>query len=152
MKWAGFFPLKRDESETGMGGAGRSLGGRVGGWGAVCAGVAFAVAMTCIAQDGRPAASGAASERDSAASVAAIQAGSGANQTAEQKAATADSARKKQIASESTELLAMAVALKAEVDKTNKDVLSMTVIRKADEIEKMARMVKEKMKLTAGAN
>jgi len=44
----------------------------------------------------------------------------------------------------------MAVALKAEVDKTNKDTLSLKVIRKADEIEKLARTVKEKMKQSSG--
>lgn len=143
MKRAGFSPWKSDEARTEERGVGMSPEGRRAGWGAVCAGIALAVAMTCIAQDGRPAATGAA---------AALQAGSGANQTEQQKAASADSERKKQIASESTQLLAMAVALKAEVDKTNKDVLSMTVIRKADEIERMARMVKDKMKLTAGGN
>ena len=42
------------------------------------------------------------------------------------------------------------MALKAEVDKTNKDMLSLNVIRKADEIEKLAHNVKEKMKLTVG--
>jgi hypothetical protein len=36
------------------------------------------------------------------------------------------------------------------VDKTNKDMLSLNVIRKADEIEKLAHSVKEKMKLTVG--
>jgi hypothetical protein len=38
------------------------------------------------------------------------------------------------------------------VDKTNKDMLSITVIRKADAIEKLAHQVKEKMKLTVGAS
>ena len=38
------------------------------------------------------------------------------------------------------------------MDKTNKDMLSITVIRKADAIEKLARQVKEKMKRTAGAS
>ena len=59
--------------------------------------------------------------------------------------------RKRQIAEDSANLLKLAVELKAEVDKTNKDVLSITVIRKADAIEKLARQVKEKMKLTVGA-
>jgi hypothetical protein len=59
---------------------------------------------------------------------------------------------KKQIADDSSHLLTMAIALKAEVDKTNKDTLSVAVIRKADEIEKLARSVKEKTKTSAGAN
>jgi hypothetical protein len=58
----------------------------------------------------------------------------------------------KQVSVESTQLLAMAVALKAEVDKTNKDMLSINVIRKADAIERLAKTVKEKMKVTVSAN
>lgn len=71
-------------------------------------------------------------------------------QTKEQNFAAANTERKKQIADDSTKLLTLAMSLKAEVDKTNKDTLSLTVIRKADEIEKLAHNVKEKMKLTVG--
>ena len=71
-----------------------------------------------------------------------------AKQTKEEKAATAENLRKHQIADESTQLLTMAIALKKEVDKTNKDMLSINVIRKADEIEKLAHNVKEKIKQT----
>jgi hypothetical protein len=38
------------------------------------------------------------------------------------------------------------------VDKTTKDTLSLSVIRKAGEIEKLAHNVKEKMKLTVGGS
>ncbi len=62
----------------------------------------------------------------------------------------ANAERKKQIAEDSERLLKLATDLKAEVDKTTKDTLSLTVIRKADEIEKLAHNVKEKMKLTVG--
>ena len=58
--------------------------------------------------------------------------------------------RRKQIADDSAKLLKLATDLKAEVDKTSKDTLSMGVIRKAEEIEKLAHSVKEKMKLTMG--
>lgn len=64
----------------------------------------------------------------------------------------ANAERKKEISDESAKLLTLAMALKAEVDKTNKDMLSLNVIRKADEIEKLARSVKDKMKLTVGGN
>jgi len=64
----------------------------------------------------------------------------------------ANAARKKQINAESAKLLKLATELKAEVDKTNKDTLSIGVIRKADEIEKLAHSVKEKMQLTMGAS
>jgi hypothetical protein len=60
--------------------------------------------------------------------------------------------RKRQITEDSANLLKLATELKAEVDKTNKDMLSITVIRKADAIEKLAHQVKEKMKLTVGAS
>jgi hypothetical protein len=58
--------------------------------------------------------------------------------------------RKRQLAEESAMLLKLATDLKSEVDKTSKDTLSINVIRKADEIEKLAHDVKEKMKLTIG--
>ena len=64
------------------------------------------------------------------------------------EAAPAD--RKKQIAEDSAKLLKLATALKTEVDKTTLDTLSLTVIRKADEIEKLAHSIREKMKTTVG--
>ena len=60
--------------------------------------------------------------------------------------------RKKQISDDSAMLLRLATELKTAVDKTSKDTLSIGIIRKADEIERLARGVKEKMKLTVGAN
>jgi hypothetical protein len=44
-------------------------------------------------------------------------------------------------------LLKLATDLKAEVDKTTTDTLSLEVIRKADAIERFAHDVKEKKKL-----
>jgi hypothetical protein len=64
----------------------------------------------------------------------------------------ANAERKKQLTGDSAHLLKLANELKAEVDKTDKDTLSISVIRKADEIERLAHVVKEKMKLTIGAN
>jgi hypothetical protein len=43
-------------------------------------------------------------------------------------------------------LLKLAVELKAYVDKSNANVLSLDVIKKAEEIEKLAHSVKDKMK------
>lgn len=63
-----------------------------------------------------------------------------------------NAARKKQISEETVKLLKLATDLKAEVDKTNQDTLSVGVIRKADEIEKLAHDIKDKMKLTVGAS
>lgn len=54
-------------------------------------------------------------------------------------AAHLDTPQKKELARESDELLQLARALKVEVDKTTKDTLSLTVVRKASEIEQTAR-------------
>jgi len=73
-------------------------------------------------------------------------------QTKQQNFAAANAERKKQIADDSAKLLKLATELKTEVDKTTKDTLSLGVIRKADEIEKLAHNVKEKMKLSVGGS
>ena len=54
--------------------------------------------------------------------------------------------RQKQLVLDTQKLLALANELKTDVDKSTKDTLSLDVIRKADEIEKLAHSVKEKMK------
>jgi hypothetical protein len=54
--------------------------------------------------------------------------------------------RQKQLVLDTQKLLALANELKVEVDKSTKDTMSLDVIRKADEIEKLAHTVKEKMK------
>ena len=64
----------------------------------------------------------------------------------------ANEERKKQIVDDAARLVELATDLKKEVDKTDKDTLSVNVIRKAEMIEKLAKGVKEKMKLTAGAS
>lgn len=60
--------------------------------------------------------------------------------------------RRKQMSEDSEKLLKLATELKAEVDKSTKDTLSLGVIRKADEIEKLAHAVKEKMKSSNAGN
>jgi hypothetical protein len=74
------------------------------------------------------------------------------NQAKKQDFEAANAERKKQIADDTSKLLELATQLKAEVDKTSKDTLSINVIRKAESIEKLAKGVKEKMKLTVGAS
>ena len=49
---------------------------------------------------------------------------------------------KQEITKESDDLLKMAMDLKSEVDKTTKDTLSLSVVRKASEIEQMAHKVR----------
>jgi hypothetical protein len=73
-------------------------------------------------------------------------------QAGKQNLEASNAARKKQAAADSERLLKLAADLKAEVDKTNEDTLSLAVIRKSSEIESLARAVREKAKLTAAAN
>ena len=54
--------------------------------------------------------------------------------------------RHKRLEADTAKLLALTNELKAEVDKASKDELSLDVVRKAAEIEKLARDVKERMK------
>jgi hypothetical protein len=54
--------------------------------------------------------------------------------------------RQKQIKRDTDKLLQLATELKDYVDKSNENVLSLDVIKKADEIEKYAHSVKERMK------
>ena len=49
-----------------------------------------------------------------------------------------------QVAADCASLLKLATDLKAEVDKTTKDELSMSVVRKAGEIEQLAHKVRKK--------
>jgi hypothetical protein len=62
----------------------------------------------------------------------------------------ANAIRLKQMMQASEALETLAMALKAQVDKP--DGLSQNEVNKAETIEKLARMVKERMKLTVAAN
>jgi nitric oxide reductase activation protein len=57
-----------------------------------------------------------------------------------------NSERQKQLEADTQKLVALANELKADVEKSNKDTLSLDVVRKADEIEKLAKSVRDKMK------
>lgn len=54
--------------------------------------------------------------------------------------------RQKEIIAETNRLLDLAKQLKAAVDKSNKDQLSLDVVDTAGEIEKLAKSVKQKMR------
>jgi hypothetical protein len=56
------------------------------------------------------------------------------------------------MATQNAALLKLATELKAAVDKSTKDMLSLAVIRKADQIEHMAHGMKDKYKASAAAN
>jgi hypothetical protein len=64
----------------------------------------------------------------------------------EKQAELRNTDRQKRLVADTDKLLALATDLKAQVDKSTKDTLSVDVIKKADEIEKLAHSVKERMK------
>ena len=67
-------------------------------------------------------------------------------QMREQQAQARNDDRQKKLVADTDKLLVLATELKQDVAKTNKDVLSVDVIKKAEEIEKLAHSVKERMK------
>ena len=60
--------------------------------------------------------------------------------------------RQKRLVADSEKLLQLATQLNQDVEKTNQHILSIDVVRRAEEIEKLAHSVKEKMQLTVGAS
>jgi hypothetical protein len=62
----------------------------------------------------------------------------------------ANKKRQQDIRDETEKLYQLATDLKAAVDKSNENTLSLDVIRKAEEVEKLAKKVREKMKDAIG--
>jgi hypothetical protein len=58
--------------------------------------------------------------------------------------------RKDQLAADTAKLLQLANELKAEMDKSTKDTLSISVLKKADQVERLAHKVRDEMKLSIG--
>ena len=54
--------------------------------------------------------------------------------------------RHQELKKDTDKLLELATELKQYVDKSNENVLSMDVVKKAEQIEKLAKSVREKMK------
>ena len=64
----------------------------------------------------------------------------------EQLADRRNSERQKQLVADTEKLFLLAQQLRDEVARSNKDQLSIPVVKKSDEIEKLAKAVKEKMR------
>jgi hypothetical protein len=62
------------------------------------------------------------------------------------RAKKANEDRQAALKSDTEKLVKLAGELKEYVDKSNENVLSLDVVKKADEIEKLAKSVKEKMR------
>jgi septal ring factor EnvC (AmiA/AmiB activator) len=69
----------------------------------------------------------------------------------QQQLKEANKKRQQDLKSDTDRLFQLATELKAAVDKTNENMLSLEVVRKADEVEKLAKRVREKMKETVGS-
>jgi ATP-dependent helicase/DNAse subunit B len=54
--------------------------------------------------------------------------------------------RQQQIVDDTAKLLELAQKLNSEVSKSDKDTLSIPVVKEAEEIEKLAKSIKEKMR------
>jgi hypothetical protein len=65
---------------------------------------------------------------------------------AQEMAKKANLERHAMLKADTDKLLKLAVELKNSVDKSNENVLSLDVLKKAEEIEKLAHSVKDKMK------
>lgn len=62
----------------------------------------------------------------------------------------ANKKRQEEIRQEAQQLFDLASQLKDAVNKSNENLLSLDVVRKAEEVEKLARRVKEKMREGSG--
>ena len=67
-------------------------------------------------------------------------------QTASKMTHLREDERRKRLMADTAKLVALTNELKAEVDNTSRDELSLDVVRKATEIEKLAHDVRERMK------
>ncbi len=64
----------------------------------------------------------------------------------EKQARLRNDERQRRLVSDTDKLLTLVTQLHADVAKTDKNVLSLDVVRRAEEIEKLARAVKERMR------
>ena len=58
--------------------------------------------------------------------------------------------RQKEMMADTQRLVVLAIQLKAETDQTSREKLSMITVRQAEQIEKLAKGVRDKMKATVG--
>ncbi|HLJ28400.1 MAG TPA: hypothetical protein VKY85_16935 [Candidatus Angelobacter sp.] len=68
----------------------------------------------------------------------------------ERRQKEANKKRQEEIREDTQKLYQLATELKDAVDKTNENLLSIDVVKKAEEVEKLAKKVKEKMKEGVG--
>jgi len=106
----------------------------------------FALATAGLAQ--QPAQSAAAPQPTATAQAAAAAPGNTAPAADSQSAPAPQTDKQKQLADDTAKLLQLANELKAELDKSSKDTLSLSVMKKAEQVEKLAHKVRDEMKAT----
>jgi hypothetical protein len=84
--------------------------------------------------------------RDRQGNVPSTDVDEGRDRITRDMAKKANQERQAALKNDAEKLLKLAVELKAYVDKSNENVLSLDVLKKAEEIEKLAHSVKDKMK------
>ena len=67
-----------------------------------------------------------------------------------QSAPATQTPKQKQLADDTAKLLQLANELKTELDKSSKDTLSLSVMKKAEQVEKLAHKVRDEMKASLG--
>ncbi len=119
-----------------------------------CLAAALALAAAAMPKHHQQPAAGESGAVATARDAGASQQGSKAPSvgSAEPKGATPQKEGESQIGEQTAQILKLAMDLKAEVDKTNKDVLSLRVIRKADEIQRLAHSARLRMNREAKPN
>jgi hypothetical protein len=75
-----------------------------------------------------------------------VQPDAAANDLERRQAKIRNDERQKRLVADTDKLLELATSLHDDVQKTNKNVLSLDVIKRADEIERLAHSVKERMR------
>ena len=68
------------------------------------------------------------------------------SKVSEEQAKSRNVERQKKLEEDTAKLLSLATELKEQVGKTNQNIMSVDVIKKAEEIERLAKNVKERMK------
>lgn len=70
----------------------------------------------------------------------------GASSMRDSQARARNNERQKRLVSDTDKLLALVTQLHADVAKTDRNILSLDVVRRSEEIEKLAHSIKERMK------
>jgi hypothetical protein len=105
---------------------------------ALCApGFSSAASATSFPQDG--------SQKQTAPPASSSAVSSDAKKPSDTPPSEAADPRQTQILADTQKLLKLSQELKTEVAKSSKDTLSLTVVKKAEEIEKLAKTLKEEM-------